>query len=374
MNDIFDWGVATYPGRFGIMNSQLHATSASGYYLNAAIYANYLYDPTGIQFLCNSATDDNVARLSNSPPYGADPLLSAYDAMNNSFTAAVSFGCKFVEVYEVDVGNPAYQTMLAIQGAALESNAAERPTADLSVTVTDGVTTANAGTAVTYTIVVTNGGPGNVTGARVSDTFPTILTGVNFTATQTGGASGFTASGSGDIDDTVTMPDNSTITYTVTGLIRSSATGTISNTATVTGPAGLNDPSANNSATDTSTITLKADLNVTVTDTGAVAGAKDTYTIVVANPSTSDVTVTPVTNTFPANFTGVSFTASQTGGASGYTHSGTGNINDTVTMPANSTITYVANGTIPSSATGTISDTATVTTPNGVNDPNSANN
>src|SRR5207249_7545333 len=37
MNDIFAWGVATYPGRFGIMNSQLHATSSPGYFLNAAI-------------------------------------------------------------------------------------------------------------------------------------------------------------------------------------------------------------------------------------------------------------------------------------------------------------------------------------------------
>src|SRR5438093_149309 len=174
MNDIFAWGVATYPGRFGIMNSQLHATSASGYYLNAAIYANYLYEPTGIQFLCNSATDDNVARLSNSPPYGNDPLLSPYDAMNNSFTAAVSFGCKFVEVYETDVENPAYQTMLATQGAALRLRAAETPTADLSVTLTDGVTTVNAGTSVTYTIVVTNNGPGNATGAVVSDNFPAI--------------------------------------------------------------------------------------------------------------------------------------------------------------------------------------------------------
>lgn len=92
MNDIFDWGVATYPGRFGIMNSQLHATSAAGYFLNSAIFTNYLYDPTGIQFLCSSVGDDNGARLSNSPPYGPDPLLSPYDAMNNSFTAAVSFG------------------------------------------------------------------------------------------------------------------------------------------------------------------------------------------------------------------------------------------------------------------------------------------
>jgi hypothetical protein len=92
MNDIFDWGVATYPGRFGIMNSQLHATSNAGYFLDAAIYSNYLSDPTGIQFLCSSVGDDNVARLSNSPPYGPDPLLSPYDAMNNSFTATVSFG------------------------------------------------------------------------------------------------------------------------------------------------------------------------------------------------------------------------------------------------------------------------------------------
>src|SRR5438093_470865 len=223
MNDIFAWGVATYPGRFGIMNSQLHATSAAGYYLNAAILSNYLYEPTGIQFLCNSATDDNVARLSNSPPYGNDPLLPAYDAMNNSFTAAVSFGCKFVEVYEVVVGNPTYETMLATQGAALESNAAETPTADLSVTVTDGVTTVNAGTAATYTIVVTNSGPGNVTGAAVSDTFPSVFTGVSFTATQTGGASGFSAHGSGNINDTVMMPSGSVITYTAVGTINPSA-------------------------------------------------------------------------------------------------------------------------------------------------------
>src|SRR5262249_17347460 len=147
-------------------------------------------EPTGIQFLCNSATDDNVARLSNSPPYGDDPLLSSYDAMNNSFTAAVSFGCKFVEVYETDVENPAYQTMLGTQGGALKLKAAETPTADLSVTLTDGVTTVNAGTSVAYTIVVTNNGPGNANGAAVSDIFPAVLTGVSFTATQTGSASG----------------------------------------------------------------------------------------------------------------------------------------------------------------------------------------
>ncbi len=103
------------------MNSQLHATSVPGYFANAAIYNNWLTQPTGVQFLCSSGTADNVARLSNSPPWGSDPLLSAYDAMNNSFTAALNIGCRYVETYEPDVTNPAYQTMLATQGAALKS-------------------------------------------------------------------------------------------------------------------------------------------------------------------------------------------------------------------------------------------------------------
>jgi hypothetical protein len=122
MNDIFDWGVTTYPGRFGIMNSQLHVTSTPGYYLNAAILDNHLTEPTGIQFLCNSATDDNVARLSNSPPYGDDPLLSPYDAMSASFDAGIALGVGFIEVYEADVNNPDYQTLLAAKREALGLN------------------------------------------------------------------------------------------------------------------------------------------------------------------------------------------------------------------------------------------------------------
>ena len=48
--------------------------------------------------------------------------------------------------------------------------------ADLSITKTDGVTTATAGGSVTYTIVASNAGPSNATGATVADTFPASLT------------------------------------------------------------------------------------------------------------------------------------------------------------------------------------------------------
>jgi uncharacterized repeat protein (TIGR01451 family) len=158
------------------------------------------------------------------------------------------------------------------------------PAADLKVTITDGKTSIAAGSQNTYTITVTNGGPSAVTGATVTDNFPSSFTNVTYTATQVGGATGFTPSGSGNISDTVNMPSASKITYTAKGKLNSAATGTLSNTATVTKPPEIPDPNtANNSATDSDTITFKADLSVTITDgkTAAVAGTKDTYTIVV---------------------------------------------------------------------------------------------
>ena len=89
----------------------------------------------------------------------------------------------------------------------------------------------------------------------MKDTFPSRFTGVTFSATETGGASGFTVNGSGNVDDTVAMAPGSSITYKATGIISPSATQSISDTATVTAPSGVTDPNAaNNSATDTDTL------------------------------------------------------------------------------------------------------------------------
>src|SRR5205085_1508126 len=109
--------------------------------------------------------------------------------------------------------------------------------ADLAITKTDGVTSVTAGQPTTYTIVVTNNGPSPITGAAVADTFPATLSGVTFTSTATGGATGNTASGTGNLNDTVDLPVGATITYTVTGTLSAAATGTLSNTAAVTPPA-----------------------------------------------------------------------------------------------------------------------------------------
>jgi uncharacterized repeat protein (TIGR01451 family) len=167
------------------------------------------------------------------------------------------------------------------------------------------------------------------------------------------------------------------ITYKASGKVSSNATGILSNTATVTAASEVPDPkTANNTATDSDTIVFRADLRVTVNDgkTATVAGAKNTYTIVVTNGGPSNVSGAVINDTFPSTFTGVMYAATQAGGASGFSATGGGDIHDTVAMPAGSKITYKVIVTISASAIGSVADTATVGAPSGVTDPNLANN
>jgi uncharacterized repeat protein (TIGR01451 family) len=121
---------------------------------------------------------------------------------------------------------------------------------DVSVTMTDGLTAAAPDQAITYTIVASNGGPNPVSGAIVSDPVPAFLLSPGWTCVAGGGAS-CSASGSGAISDTVNLPVGGTATYKLSAVLSHTPPG-LSNTATVSLPAGYTDPNpANNSATDT---------------------------------------------------------------------------------------------------------------------------
>ena len=106
------------------------------------------------------------------------------------------------------------------------------PVADLAITKTDGVTTATPGGSVTYTITASNAGPSSDASATVADTFPAALT-CTWTCVGAGGGT-CTASGSGNLNDTVNLPAGGSVTYTASCAITAAATGTLSNTATVT--------------------------------------------------------------------------------------------------------------------------------------------
>ncbi|MCB1056372.1 MAG: DUF11 domain-containing protein [Acidobacteria bacterium] len=122
---------------------------------------------------------------------------------------------------------------------------------DLSITKTDNVTSVTPGGSVVYTIVASNAGPADATGATVADTFDPILT-CTWTCAASAGSS-CTASGAGDINDSANILNGGNVTYTATCTVDVAATGTLVNTATVT--SAQTDPNGgDNSASDTDTI------------------------------------------------------------------------------------------------------------------------
>lgn len=259
-------------------------------------------------------------------------------------------------------------------------DATPQPEVDLQITKTDGVTQVRPGDTVTYTIVVTNAGPSDVVGARVTDTFSGLpLNNVTFTSTTTGTVTGNSATGSNNIDDVVNMAAGSTITYTVTGTVADTAETSLDNTANVAPPQGTVERNPNNNTADDSDVILQeVDLAVTKTNTSAtvVPGSPTTYEIVVTNNGPRTATGAQIIddNLASSPFQNVTFTSVATGGATGNSASGSAAINDTVTMPPGSTITYTVTGTISASTTGNIPNTVRVVAPQGVTDTNPNNN
>lgn len=251
------------------------------------------------------------------------------------------------------------------------------PQADLSITKTDGSTTAVAGQPIAYTIVVRNNGPSVVNGATITDNVPSKLTNVNWTCTPSAGASCAAATGSGSINTTVNLPPGATATFTLQATVISSATDTLSNTATVTAPASAPDTSvANNSATDVDTIVTTADLAITKSNnaTTLVPGNQTTYTITVSNSGPSAVTGAAVADNLPAILTNASWTCTASSGSSCGSANGTGSINTTVNLAVNGTATYALTATVAATATGSLTNSATIAVPAGAVETNPANN
>jgi uncharacterized repeat protein (TIGR01451 family) len=289
------------------------------------------------------------------------------DPNGNAFFA---FGVVSLSGGTALVGAPTFTDPSAFQpGAAYVFRTP--PFADLAVSITDSQTSAVPGRPVTYTMIVTNGGPDAVSGALVTDTLPPALVNATWACYFTPGST-CTPTGSGSINDSVTLPVLGTLFYALTATVDPAATGTVTNTAGVSVPSGGTDPDpSNNAASDTDTLMPEADLHVTKSDgqSHANPGSAIAYNIVVSNPGPSDAPGATVADVFPASITGVTWTCVPAGGASCGSASGSGNINGTVSLPAGGAVTFVASGTVDAGAVGTLVNTATVVPPSGVPDP-----
>ncbi|MCA9168387.1 MAG: DUF11 domain-containing protein, partial [Planctomycetales bacterium] len=291
----------------------------------------------------------------------ATVAANATGAINNTATVTAPNGTT-----EVDTANNSASDIDSLE-----------PEVDLAITKTDNVTNVAPGDVLTYEIVVSNDGPADAVNATVEDQFPASLTNVSFTSTGSAGVTGNTASGTGNISDTVTLPAGGTLTYLVSATVANNASGNLTNTATVTAPNGTTETLlTNNTATDIDTVTPTFDLSITKDDgrTSVVPGQTTTYTIVVTNSGPSDVSGATVTDNFPAALSSVSYTSTSAGGATGNSATGTGDISDTVDLPAGSSITYVATATVAPSASGSVTNTATVSAPTSQAEADVSNN
>jgi uncharacterized repeat protein (TIGR01451 family) len=137
--------------------------------------------------------------------------------------------------------------------SATDNDTVLTPEADLAITKDDGACNATPGEVLTYTIQVSNPGPSDVVAAEVEDLFPAELTGCQWTCAPAAGASCTAGPVAGDIDDLANLPASTSVTYTAACTVDPGASFEwLTNTATVTPPAGADDPDlGNNSASDT---------------------------------------------------------------------------------------------------------------------------
>ncbi len=239
------------------------------------------------------------------------------------------------------------------------------PQTDLSVSKDDGQTFYLQGGTLVYTIVVSNAGPADVIGAVVSDNIPAQIASWDWACTATSGGAGGCDAVSGsttDFNDTVDLPINGSITYTVTATVDAAATGLLTNTVTVTPPAGVVDTdNTNNSADDAdepASLTITKDDSLTV----VAPGSTMTYSVTITNNGNVPLTDLTVVDTLPADLTYQSATPAPsdiTGGVLTWDHASLGIGGDLAVGASTSlSITVVVNDT-PSGTT--LTNTITVT-------------
>ncbi|MGW4029316.1 DUF7507 domain-containing protein [Streptomyces sp. NPDC004838] len=222
-----------------------------------------------------------------------------------------------------------------------------------------GPATVGPGGTVTYTITITNNGPGDSSGYTVKDVIPA---GLQDASTSTAGC----GIGAGTLTCTaVSLAAGESTTITLTGTAQSGATSIV-NTATVTGEDPDPKPDNNTSTFTTNVTPIEADLAAAKTGPASVSpGGQITFQITVSNNGPDDSTGYTLTDTIPA---GLANAATSTPGCSIAAGVLTCTSNG---LPNGESTTVTLTGTAAPGATSIV-NTATVTGDN--DDPNPDNN
>lgn len=311
----------------------------------------------------------------SSVPPGATALNNSVVATSTSTASNTGYtgGLPPVDLLATDTSTSGTTPPASANGDMPTPTPVTLPTvADLTLIKTDGVSSVGALGTTTYTITLTNNGPGSANGTVLTDPAAVGLTKTGVTCVAAGGAAcpTLTVAGLEGGVTIATLPAGGTVTLTVPVTV-TAITGSVSNSVTATLPAGTVDLTPVGTVTDTDTVTPVTDVAVSKTVNRALAGPGQTltYTIRVWNNGPNAATSVTITDTVPAALTGVTWTCAATGTATCSAASGSGNsVSVTAGVPVDTGaittadtqyVTVTVTGTLASTVTGTVANTAT---------------
>lgn len=235
--------------------------------------------------------------------------------------------------------------------------------ADLSITKTADQTAVQAGNVLTYTLTAQNSGPNDAKDVQVTDTVSPLLTDPQYSID--GGITWRSWRGA------YTFPNLSAgerERILIRGTVSTSATGVLTNLATISSATPDPNP-GNNSDTMLTPITTAANLVMTKTadQTSVPAGNVLTYTLTAQNNGPNTAQNVRITDSIPGNLLAPEYSAD--GGATWQTWSGSYTLDR---LPADSSVSILIRGTVNSAATGSLTNAATVSS--ATPDPNPRDN
>ena len=128
------------------------------------------------------------------------------------------------------------------------------PPADVSVTLSDGLSTVTAGQSVRYTLTVNNVGINGLSGVLVTTALSANLSQVTWTCRATTGSQ-CTSNGFGELTDSINIASRGNVSYRIDAVVSPAASGSVSVSVSAATPSGYIDLTPdNNRATDTDTV------------------------------------------------------------------------------------------------------------------------
>ncbi|MGE7775665.1 gliding motility-associated C-terminal domain-containing protein [Chitinophaga sp. NPDC101104] len=229
----------------------------------------------------------------------------------------------------------------------------------------NGPASAAAGETISYTLIVTNGGPSAVQEVQITDALNAVLTNTAWFATATGGAT-ITAGASGTGNSLLVKGSipavQGMITVNITGSIRPDATiDTIRNFAVAVSDEAPGKPVNS----DTVVTVLNKVPGVLISKTGPssiFAGGTIVYRVRISNTGPSNARGIVIRDTIPANIINPAWTSSATGNAAVLTGAtGSGNIlaaTGDIAAGSGNEITFTITGQVADNFAGTFTNRA----------------